>query len=58
MIKCDNCIKYDVSKCGTIEICHAFIDEKTRFKNGITKEYIELRMTGEKMNCKQFKKIW
>lgn len=54
---CDRCNKYEVSQDGTRELCHAFFECQTRFKNGITKDYIELRMSGEKNNCKEFKKI-
>ena len=54
---CDRCGKYSVSLCGTNSSCTAFIDKQTRFTNGITKDYIELRMTGEKNNCKEFNKL-
>ena len=54
---CDKCRKYSISECGTNETCEAFIDEMTKFKYGITKPYIELRMTGEKRHCKEFKKL-
>ena len=55
--KCDSCANYEVSLCGVNEICHAFIEMKTRFKNGITKDYIEQRITGVKMHCKEFKRL-
>lgn len=54
---CDNCRQYEVSPSGTTEICHAFRESSTRFKNGITKDYIDLRMTAEKTHCKEFKKF-
>lgn len=54
---CDRCDKYEVSLCGTSETCHAFIERQTRFTNGITKDYIEQRITGEKNHCKEYKPI-
>tara|TARA_R110000796_G_scaffold245292_1_gene369446 strand:+ start:48 stop:242 length:195 start_codon:yes stop_codon:yes gene_type:complete len=54
---CDRCIKYSISVCGTSETCHAFIDRQTRFSNGITKDYINQRITGEKNHCKEYKSI-
>lgn len=55
--KCDKCANYEVSLCGTNQICYAFYDRMTRFKYGITKDYIEQRMIGEKNFCKEFKRI-
>lgn len=55
--KCDKCANYEVSLCGTNEICHAFHERTTRFKYGITKDYIKQRLTGEKNWCKEFKRI-
>jgi len=54
---CDRCKKYSISLCGTNESCGAFIDEMTKFTYGISKPYIELRMTGEKNHCKEFKRL-
>lgn len=54
---CDRCTKYEVTPCGTNEICHAFRECTTRFKFGITKDYIEERIVGEKKHCKEYKSI-
>lgn len=54
---CDRCDKYEVTPCGTIERCSAFIDRSNRFINGITKPYIEERMIGNINHCKEFKPI-
>lgn len=54
---CDRCRNYWISACGTSETCYAFYDRQTKFKNGITKDYIEQRIIGEKNHCKEFKKI-
>jgi hypothetical protein len=56
-IICDKCDKYEVSLCGTHETCHALFEMQTIFINGITKEYIEQRMIGEKNHCKEYKPI-
>jgi len=55
---CDRCDKCEVVASGTATICHAFIERQTRFTRGITKDYIEERMIGEKNNCKEFKRIY
>ena len=54
---CDRCDKYEVSPSGTTETCHAFRERANRFTYGITKDYIEERMIGEKSHCKEYKKI-
>ena len=54
---CDRCVKYEVSICGTREICHAYVEKQTRFTNEITKQYIQQRINGNKNYCKAYNKL-
>lgn len=54
---CDKCANYEVSLCGTREICRAYIEKQTKFTNEITKQYVEQRVNGDKNHCKAYKKM-
>ena len=53
---CDKCDNYEVSPCGTKELCHAKL-QGSRVSPWMMDEYITERMKGEKNNCKAFKKL-
>ena len=53
---CDRCNEFEVTPCGMTEICHAQKDGSQVIPK-MTKDYIEDRISGEKQNCKSFKKI-
>jgi len=53
---CDKCNNFEVSMCGTYEICHAK-KEGSKFIKWIDDLYANERMNGNKQTCKGFKKI-
>ena len=55
-IICDKCSNYSVSPCGTNETCFAKFEGSKQIIR-MDNNYIEIRMIGEKQNCKSFKKI-
>ena len=54
---CDRCEKYETTPCGTREICHAK-REGSQVVPWMSDEYINERMSGEKKNCKGYKRYY
>ena len=54
---CDNCQNLQVSPGGTTETCWAK-HEGSRVIIDMPQQYIDLRMEGDKQNCKRFKRIY
>ena len=55
-IICDKCDHYVMAISGTTETCWAKYDG-SKVIIRMPDDYIKLRMTGEKRNCKGFKKL-
>jgi len=53
---CDRCNNFHVSQCGSTEVCYANL-RGSQVIPLLTEFYIELRITGEKNNCKEFEKL-